>query len=161
MNGTRPTMPQITGRTALVAHLGFPTESFKAPMIYNPWFAARGIDAVVVPMGVRAEDYPAFLPLVFRLSNICGALVTMPHKVTTVGLVDHVTPTAAIAGAANAVLAAWLDSKDALPGTDGRYVVSQGREVGFDARLQLHVDEAGDVWSGGQVRTAVSGSIDW
>ena len=100
MNGVHPTMPQITGRTALVAHLGFPTESFKAPMIYNPWFAARGIDAVVVPMGVRAEDYPAFLPLVFRLSNICGALVTMPHKVTTVGLVDHVTPTAAIAGAA-------------------------------------------------------------
>ena len=103
MNGVHPTMPQITGRTALVAHLGFPTESFKAPMIYNPWFAARGIDAVVVPMGVRAEDYPAFLPLVFRLSNICGALVTMPHKVTTVCLVDHVTPTAAIAGAANAV----------------------------------------------------------
>lgn len=98
-----PTMPQISGRTTLLAHLGFPTESFKAPMIYNPWFAAQGIDAVVVPMGVRAEDYAAFLPLVFRLSNIRGALVTMPHKVTTVSLVDHVTPTAAIAGACNAV----------------------------------------------------------
>ena len=26
-------------------------------MIYNPWFEKNGIDAVVVPMGVRAEDY--------------------------------------------------------------------------------------------------------
>jgi shikimate dehydrogenase len=95
--------PLISGRTRIVAHLGYPTESFKAPMIYNPYFAAAGIDAVVVPMGAQAADYPAFLPLVFRLSNILGALVTMPHKVTTVGLVDAVSPTAAIAGACNAV----------------------------------------------------------
>ena len=67
----------------------------------------------------------------------------------------------AASGAANATLAAWLAQNDRLPGMGGRYVVSQGREVGFDARLQLHVDEAGDVWSGGHVRTVVSGSIDW
>lgn len=67
----------------------------------------------------------------------------------------------AASGAANATLAAWLAQNDRLPGQGGRYVVSQGREVGFDARLQLHVDEAGHVWSGGQVRTVVSGSIDW
>ena len=94
----------ITGRTTLIAHIGYPTESFKAPMIYNPHFEARGIDAVVVPMGVRPDDYPAFLRQLFRLTNLRGALVTMPHKVTTMGLVDEATPTARIAGAANAVL---------------------------------------------------------
>jgi len=67
----------------------------------------------------------------------------------------------AASGAANATLAAWLASRDALPGRDGRYVVSQGREVGYDARLQLRVDNAGDVWSGGHVRTIVTGRIDW
>jgi PhzF family phenazine biosynthesis protein len=67
----------------------------------------------------------------------------------------------AASGAANATLAAWLAQNDRLPGRDGRYVVSQGREVGFDARLQLHVDDAGDVWSGGHVRTVVTGAIDW
>ncbi|MCH6483188.1 PhzF family phenazine biosynthesis protein [Pseudoxanthomonas sp. LH2527] len=67
----------------------------------------------------------------------------------------------AASGAANATLAAWLASRDALPGRDGRYTVSQGREVGYDARLQLRVDEAGNVWSGGHVRTIVSGQIDW
>ncbi len=94
----------ITGRTRLVAHLGWPTESFKAPMIYNPWFAAHGVDAVVVPMGVKAPDYPDFFRALFRLTNIHGALITMPHKVTTLALVDEVTPTARIAGAMNAVL---------------------------------------------------------
>ncbi|SFK35121.1 PhzF family phenazine biosynthesis protein [Lysobacter sp. cf310] len=67
----------------------------------------------------------------------------------------------AASGAANATLAAWLQHNHALPGRDGRYTVSQGREVGFDARLQLHVDADGDVWSGGQVHPIVSGHIDW
>ena len=35
----------IDGKTGIIAHIGYPTESFKSPMIYNPWFAARGINA--------------------------------------------------------------------------------------------------------------------
>ncbi|WP_168791110.1 shikimate dehydrogenase family protein [Paraburkholderia aromaticivorans] len=94
----------ISGKTTLIAHLGYPTEGFKAPLIYNPWFDKNGIDAVVVPMGVLPDDYKALLPLLFRMTNLRGALVTMPHKVTTVGLVDEMTPTARIAGACNAIL---------------------------------------------------------
>ena len=94
----------ISGKTTLVAHIGYPTESFKAPLIYNPWFDHRGIDAVVVPMGVKAEDYPDALKSLFKLTNIRGALITMPHKVTTVGLLDEVTTTVRIAGACNAIL---------------------------------------------------------
>jgi shikimate dehydrogenase len=93
----------ISGKTILIAHLGYPTETFKAPMIYNPWFERAGIDAAVVPMGVRAEDYAQFLRPLFKLSNIRGALVTMPHKVTTVGLLDEVTTTVRIAGSCNAI----------------------------------------------------------
>lgn len=93
----------ISGTTKLIGHLGYPTESFKAPLIYNPYFERERIDAVVVPMGCRAEDYPVFLHAFFRLSNAHGALVTMPHKVSTTTLVDQVMPTAAIAGACNAV----------------------------------------------------------
>jgi shikimate dehydrogenase len=96
-------MTTISGATKLIAHLGYPTTSFKAPMIYNPYFERHGIDAVVVPMGCKAQDYAAFLPLVFRLSNIHGALVTMPHKITTIALIDEVSTTAQVAGACNAV----------------------------------------------------------
>jgi len=84
----------ISGKTTVVAHLGYPTFAFKAPMIYNPWFDKKGIDAVVVPMGVKPEEYRAIFPLLFKMSNIRGALVTMPHKVVTCELVDELTPTA-------------------------------------------------------------------
>lgn len=67
----------------------------------------------------------------------------------------------AASGAANATLAAWLKSQNALPGGRDFYTVSQGREVGHDALLQLRVDADGDVWSGGQVQTVVSGHIRW
>ncbi|HLT45339.1 MAG TPA: PhzF family phenazine biosynthesis protein [Luteimonas sp.] len=67
----------------------------------------------------------------------------------------------AASGAANATLAAWLAARDALPGEGGRYRISQGREVGFDACIELEVDAAGDVWSGGRVQTVVTGTIDW
>ena len=93
----------ITGKTKLIAQLGYPTELFRAPMIYNPYFEKHGIDAVVVPMGVTSENYAAFLPLLFRLSNIHGALISMPHKVTTIALLDEVMPTAQVAGSCNAV----------------------------------------------------------
>lgn len=93
----------INGHTEVIAHIGFPTHAFKAPMIYNPYFEQQGINALVVPMGCQADDYPVFLRAIFKLSNICGALITMPHKVSTLALLDEVLPAAAIAGACNAV----------------------------------------------------------
>lgn len=93
----------INGTTELIAHIGYPTHTFKSPMIYNPYFEQTGVNVVVVPMGCRTPDYPAFLKSVFALTNIRGALITMPHKVVTVGLLDVVTPTVRVAGACNAV----------------------------------------------------------
>ncbi len=111
----------INGHTELIAHIGYPTHTFKSPMIYNPWFEKQGINAIVVPMGCKPEDYPGFLRSVFTLTNIRGALITMPHKVVTVGLLDEVTPTVRVAGACNAV--------KRLP--DGRLVGDQFDGAGF------------------------------
>jgi shikimate dehydrogenase len=121
----------ISGKTTLIAHLGYPTFAFKAPLIYNPWFEKNDIDAVVVPMGVKAEEYPEFFRLLFKLTNIRGALVTMPHKVTTIDLVDELTPTARVAGAANAVL---LREDGSLVGDqfDGTGFVRGVLRKGFD-----------------------------
>ncbi|MBQ1767311.1 MAG: shikimate dehydrogenase [Aquincola sp.] len=94
----------ITGKTRLIAHFGYPIEPVKAPMIYNPWFDRRGIPAVVMPMGVAPEDYADAIAALRRMTNFHGALVTMPHKVATLDLVDELTTTARIAGAANAIL---------------------------------------------------------
>ena len=93
----------INGNTQLIAHIGYPTHAFKSSMIYNPYFEKENINAVVVPFGSKPEDYPGLLREVFKLSNIAGALITMPHKITTIGLIDEISPTAEIAGACNAV----------------------------------------------------------
>jgi shikimate dehydrogenase len=93
----------ITGRTSFIAHIGYPTFAFKAPMIYNPYFEQAGVDTIVVPMACQAEHYPQFLRPVFMLKNIQGALITMPHKVATVALLDEASPTVKIAGSCNAV----------------------------------------------------------
>lgn len=121
----------IDGRTTLIAHLGYPTATFTAPMIYNPWFEQRGINAVVMPMGVMAEDYPAFLKSLFKLSNIHGALITMPHKATTPALLDEVSVAVKVAGSCNAIL---RRADGSLYGDmfDGAGFVRGARRKGFD-----------------------------
>ena len=94
----------LRGTTTLIAHLGDPIGPVKSPMIYNPYFERAGIDAAVVPMGVKASDYPAVFEALFRLINIRGALVTMPHKVATVAMLDVHSTAVEIAGSCNAVL---------------------------------------------------------
>ena len=103
MNARVPSPMLIDGHTEIIAHLGYPTHSFKAPMIYNPYFESIGVNAVVVPMGCKPETFPQVLRSVFSLTNIRGALITMPHKVSTVALLDEVTPTVKVTQACNAV----------------------------------------------------------
>lgn len=64
----------IAGNTAIIAHIGFPTHTFKSPMIDNPYFEHGGVDAVVVPIGCKPEPFLAFLESVFTLeNNIAGS----------------------------------------------------------------------------------------
>ena len=121
----------IRGSTTIIAHLGDPIAPVKSPMIYNPYFERAGIDAAVVPMGVRAADYPDVLRAIFRFTNIRGALVTMPHKVTTVSLLDASSVAVKIAQSCNAVL---LRSDGTLFGDlfDGAGFVRGVERHGFD-----------------------------
>ncbi len=93
----------INGDTRIIAHLGYPTSTFKAPMIYNPYFESIGLNAAVMPMGVKPEDFAAAFPLIFRMTTTHGALITMPHKVPVVGMLDEVSPAVKVCGACNAV----------------------------------------------------------
>lgn len=93
----------LDGHTRIIAHVGHPTATFRAPLIYNPYFAAIGMNIAVVPMGVRREDGATALPAIFRMSNVMGALVTMPHKIDVVTMLDEVSAAVRIAGACNAV----------------------------------------------------------
>jgi len=93
----------LNGDTRLIAHLGYPTTTFKSPMIYNPWFDKRGINAAVVPLGVRSEDFARAFPEICRFTNFHGALITMPHKVSVIAFLDDVSTAVNVAGSCNAV----------------------------------------------------------
>ena len=150
----------ISGKTRVIAHLGYPTEAFKAPMIYNPWFEQQGIDAVVVPLGVKAEAYAEVLAALSKVTNLHGALVTMPHKVSTLALADELTPTARIAGACNALLlrpdGSWLgDQFDGAGFVRG--VQRKGRAV---AGSRVLVSGSGGVGSAIAASLAAAGAAE-
>ena len=93
----------LNGDTKIIAHIGYPTTTFKSSMIYNPWFDGRGINAAVVPLGVRSEDFGRAFPEICRFTNFHGALITMPHKISVIDLVDEVSTAVKVAGSCNAV----------------------------------------------------------
>jgi len=66
-----------------------------------------------------------------------------------------------VTGSANACIAAALHAASALPGRDGRYVASQGRELGRDGRVHVRVDADGEVWIGGRTQAVIRGHVDW
>jgi PhzF family phenazine biosynthesis protein len=63
-------------------------------------------------------------------------------------------------GAANAALAGYLHATGQAGTLGERYVVSQGREVGRDARLTL-LRENGRIWVGGSTQTVMDGVLRW
>jgi shikimate dehydrogenase len=93
----------IDGDTKLIAHIGYPTATFRAPLIYNPWFRRRGINAAVVPLGVTAKNFREAFPQICRFTNFHGALITMPHKAAVVDWLGEASAAVRVAGACNAV----------------------------------------------------------
>ena len=78
----------IDGRTEVIAHLGYPTHTFKSPMIYNPYFEAEGINAVVVPFSSRPESFAQSLRGLFQMDNVrgtltlCGMVMSAPRTLS-------------------------------------------------------------------------------
>jgi PhzF family phenazine biosynthesis protein len=66
-----------------------------------------------------------------------------------------------VTGSAQAAIAARLANAARLPGRDGRYVGSQGREMGRDGRVEVRVDQDGEVWIGGSVQAVIRGHLTW
>jgi len=65
-----------------------------------------------------------------------------------------------VTGSANAAIAAaLLDARRIAAGCV--YRVSQGREIGRDGRIEVRVDEDGEVWVGGAVQATIRGWLDW
>lgn len=116
----------ITGRTRLFGVIADPIGHVRACEVFNPYFAARGLDAVLVPLHVPAGQLPRAVEGFRALANLGGVLVTIPHKEDLLDLVDEVGPQARLVGAAN------LFRREA----DGRLVAENFDGLGFVAGLE-------------------------
>jgi PhzF family phenazine biosynthesis protein len=63
-------------------------------------------------------------------------------------------------GAANGLIAAYIAQAEPHGPLAGGYTVSQGREIGHDARLVAHVVD-GAVWIGGHTHVIIDGHLHW
>ncbi|MBN8741470.1 MAG: phenazine biosynthesis protein PhzF family [Lysobacterales bacterium 69-70] len=64
-------------------------------------------------------------------------------------------------GAANGLIGAWIAAGEPQGPLARGYRVSQGREIGHDARLGIRIESDGAVWVGGVTHTVIDGHARW
>lgn len=64
-------------------------------------------------------------------------------------------------GAANALIAAYIAQAEPQGPLARGYRVSQGRELGKDAVIDVEIDADGQPWVGGQTQTVIDGALSW
>jgi shikimate dehydrogenase len=93
----------ITGTTRLYVVIGDPIEQVQAPTLMNRVFAEDALDAVLVPVHARPDDFATVLAGLRATANLDGILVTIPHKAAAARLADSRSPAAEVSGTANAL----------------------------------------------------------
>jgi PhzF family phenazine biosynthesis protein len=63
-------------------------------------------------------------------------------------------------GAANGLIAAYIAAREPTGALAHGYTVSQGREIGRDARIKIRI-EGGEVWVGGRSHIVIDGVVRW
>lgn len=91
----------ITGHTRVLAIVADPIAHVRTPAIFNDYLARAGIDAVVVPVHVRAPSLRTVVDAMRVMQNVSAIIVTVPHKIAIVELCDELHPSARLMGAVN------------------------------------------------------------
>lgn len=93
---------EIDGTTRLFAIIGDPIRGVRSPSVFNGIFSRNGINAVMVAVRVPPAGLAQAWAGIRSMESIEGVIVTMPHKVEALGLVDRVGDNARLVGAINA-----------------------------------------------------------
>jgi shikimate dehydrogenase len=119
----------LSGATRIHLIVGDPVVQTKSPAGLTAEFAARGVDAVCVPMQVAAADIEAFLAVAKRVQNVDGIVVTVPHKLAATRHCDVLSERSRALGAVNA-MRRGADGRWSGDMTDGVALVAALRTAG-------------------------------
>lgn len=117
---------KITGAARVYCLLGDPLHKARTPEHFNGFFAARAMDALMVPLEVPDGQLRAVFDALKRIKNLDGVIVTMPHKAGMAALVDRLAPNGRNVGAINA----------ARRGADGRWIGDMFDGQGYTGALR-------------------------
>jgi len=84
----------------VIAH---PVDHVRAPMVFNPRFAAVGLPHIMVPINAPPEKLESIINALRAIPNFGGLAVTIPHKMLLADICDSLGTAAQLTGAVNAV----------------------------------------------------------
>ncbi|HWK63656.1 MAG TPA: hypothetical protein VNS34_01890 [Rhizobiaceae bacterium] len=92
------------GEAICVPTIGTPTSQIKWSLLLNRRFRSHRINAVATPFDLPPDSLPGFLEIIRASKSVRGFSATIPHKISLVSMMDHLTPRATRAGAVNVVI---------------------------------------------------------
>ena len=101
--GPSNAMPWVEGATRVFGVIAHPVDHVRAPMVFNPRFAATGLPHVMVPIDAPPAQLEAIVSGLRAMPNFGGLAVTIPHKMALAGMCDTLGTAAELTGAVNAV----------------------------------------------------------
>jgi shikimate dehydrogenase len=133
---------KISGKTRVVALLGYPVEHTLSPDMHNRAFESLGIDYCYVAFPVRPEMLGEAVAAI-RALDLAGVNVTVPHKETIMPVLDLIDSEASFIGAVNTV--ANRNGKLTGYNTDGRGFMRSLSEggIGVDGKSVLIIGAGG------------------
>ena len=129
--GPSNAMPWVEGATRVFGVIAHPVDHVRAPMVFNPHFAAAGLPHVMVPIDAPPTRLEAIVAGLRAIPNFGGLAVTVPHKMALADLCDTLGTAAELTGAVNAVR---FDNDGSMHGDnfDGAGFVAGCHGNGFD-----------------------------
>ena len=123
----------LTGATRLYIIIGDPIAQVKSPGGMTAGFAARGHDAIMVPVQVKPDDLADCLSLASRLGNLDGIIATIPHKFSCLSYCKTLTDRARIITSVN-MMRRNADGSWHGDMSDGYGFMEACRNQGFEAK---------------------------
>ncbi len=139
-------LPSLNGATRIHVTVGDPIAQVKSPAGVTQGFAARGADAIMIPLQVKPADIDDFFKLAKKLPNLDGIVITVPHKPVAFRYCETTTDRARVLEVCN-VMRRSPDGRWHGDMTDGGGFIDALKRNGYDAKskrvLQMGAGGAG------------------
>ena len=93
----------VNGKSQVFGVIAHPIAHVRAPMVFNPRFAADGLSHIMIPIDAPPNSLEDIIRGLRGIPNFGGLAVTIPHKLAMAELCDDLGRVAKLTGSVNAV----------------------------------------------------------